>query len=76
MTQKRDSSQEPMIWANLLHLSYNMWEDRVATEYPIRGYRPYLRFDEQLWRPTLEEFRQHHMEAVELVGRAMSDTTT
>jgi len=46
-----------MIWANLLHLSYNMWEDRdepslVAADgtVPARWYRPFLTFDEELWR--------------------------
>ena len=43
-----------MIWANLLHLSYNMWEDRIAPERPERGYRPYLRFDEKLWGELLD----------------------
>ncbi len=37
------------IWANLLHLSYNMWEDRVAPECPERGFAPYLRCDRGLW---------------------------
>lgn len=39
-----------MIWANLLHLSYNMWEDRVHPDCPDRGYQPYLRCDDSLWR--------------------------
>ena len=45
-----------MIWANLIHLSFNMWEDRdepsfVGLEYgPARWYRPYLTFDEELWQ--------------------------
>lgn len=42
-----------MIWANLLHLSFNMWEDRIAPEQKNRGYRPYLRFDEGLWDELL-----------------------
>jgi len=42
-----------MIWANLIHLSYNMWIDRDAPE--LEGYgaiitaRPNLRFDKSLW---------------------------
>jgi len=44
-----------MIWANLLHLSYNMWADR---EMPGRegehlSARPYLRFDAGLWNELL-----------------------
>ncbi len=49
-----------MIWANLIHLSFNMWEDRsesALTEderrIAFRCYRPYLRFDEELWRELL-----------------------
>jgi hypothetical protein len=45
-----------MIWANLLHLSYNMWEDRdepslmkAGGTIPSRWYRPFLTFDEELW---------------------------
>jgi len=43
-----------MIWANLLHLSCNMWGDREAPD--IGEYvtaRPYLRFDDDLWRELL-----------------------
>ena len=38
-----------LIWGNLLHLSYNMWEDRPAPERENRYYRPELQFDEVLW---------------------------
>lgn len=43
-----------LIWGNLLHLSCNMWEDRIAPEIPERGYRPYLRCDEPLWDELVE----------------------
>ena len=45
-----------MIWANLLHLSYNMWEDRyvAAPEVRDRSYRPYLRFSDKLWDTLLK----------------------
>jgi len=43
-----------LIWANLLHLSYNMWEDWIAPGREVRSYRPFLRFDESLWRELLE----------------------
>ena len=44
-----------MIWANLLHLSFNMWGDR---DDPDNGDRPivalpHLRFDESLWNDLL-----------------------
>lgn len=42
-----------MIWANLIHLSYNMWLDRWATELPewsrIYSGIPKLRFDKAVW---------------------------
>lgn len=49
-----------MIWANLLHLSFNMWEE-AETRTPanataekrrvlnLRRARPYLRFDDDVW---------------------------
>ena len=48
-----EAGQSPLIWGNLLHLSYNMWRDRpVKEDDPRQGattYQPYLRFDEKLW---------------------------
>jgi hypothetical protein len=55
MTQEKDQT----IWANLLHLSYNMWEDRMEPTYEgreyheDRGYQPSLCFDEKLWNDIL-----------------------
>ncbi len=61
---------DKMIWAYLLHLSYNMWEDTVPLKYRdeafqcttcqeamewARGYRPNLTFDETLWDVLLKE---------------------
>lgn len=46
-----------MIWANLIHLGYNMWIDREAPE--LEGYgqviigSPKLRFDKSLWDDLL-----------------------
>lgn len=44
-----------MIWANLLHLSYNMWCDRETPDAwtPHVCYQPTLRFDESLWNDLL-----------------------
>ena len=41
-----------MIWANLVHLGYNMWNDRVVPppSVPRLDAKPYLRFDDSLWR--------------------------
>ena len=56
---------EPMIFANLLHLSYNMWGD---WERPGRGKywaaEPHLRFDEKLWNDLLEAMQKRKMNMV------------
>lgn len=50
--------KDDLIWADLIHLSYNMWVDH---EGDFRGAhaagKPYLRFDETLWNDLL-----HHMQ--------------
>ncbi len=74
--------QEPerkMIWANLLHLSYNMWEDNLPEKYRddnyncstcqearewAHGYRPDLTFDEVLWQTLLQEMASAGMNMV------------
>ena len=38
-----------MIWAYLLHLSYNMWGDRPVPNAPYYQYRPFLRCEDELW---------------------------
>lgn len=58
------------IWANLLHLSFNMWHDSVPLELRDEnyawstsdeaykwalGYRPFLTFDEPSWNTLLQE---------------------
>ena len=60
-----------MIFANLLHLSYNMWGDwenpKVKGKY--WNARPYLRFDEKLWN-DLEAFvpRQSARDSAMIAG--------
>ena len=67
------SQQKPapdMVWANLLHLSYNMWEDSVPLKYRDENYncitcqearewahpyRPFLTFDDPTWDALLKE---------------------
>jgi hypothetical protein len=67
------SQQNPaqyMIWANLLHLSYNMWEDNVPLKYKEENfscttcqearewahpYRSFLTFDDPTWDTLLKE---------------------
>src|SRR6266487_3377655 len=45
-----------MIFANLLHLSYNMWGDwdNPSMKGKYWAAKPYLRFDESLWNDLLE----------------------
>jgi hypothetical protein len=57
-----------MIWANLIHLSYNMWIDRDAPELegrtPVFTYRPHLRFDKSLWNDLLPIMAQNGVNMV------------
>src|SRR3954469_8855407 len=47
-------AKEQMIFANLLHLSYNMWGDWANPKAgPYWQGQPYLRFDEKLWNDLL-----------------------
>jgi len=54
-----ETAGNPMIWANLLHLSYNMWGDREPLESegrsPYWAAKPYLRFDDTLWNDLLKK---------------------
>jgi hypothetical protein len=43
------SPSEPLILGNLLHLSFNMWEDAQSPTELYRKASPKLRFDEALW---------------------------
>jgi len=59
------SSNRKMIWAYLLHLSYNMWADRDVperTEY--FNAKPYLRLDVSLWNDILEKMADVGMNMV------------
>ena len=57
-----------MIWANLIHLSYNMWLDRepIEDENPTEHIvaKPYLRFDDSLWRDMLAKMSEVGMNMV------------
>ncbi len=44
------SSADKLMWAYLLHLSYNMWGDRQVPNAPYYMYRPYLRCEDSLWK--------------------------
>jgi hypothetical protein len=56
---------EPMIYANLLHLSYNMWGDwdRPGAG-PYWAAKPYLRFDEKVWNDLLTEMQKRKFNMV------------
>ena len=68
-----------LIWANLLHLSYNMWEDHIPDPYIdesyqcntcmdarlwAHGYRPNLTFDDDLWDDLLKAMASAGMNMV------------
>ena len=57
---------EPIIYANLLHLSYNMWGD--WENHSVKGKfwaaKPELRFDETLWNDLLKEMSRRGMNMV------------
>jgi hypothetical protein len=52
------------IWACLLHLSFNMWEDYISPKYPVRGFRPDLRLSETLWNDALKKMVSEGMNMV------------
>jgi hypothetical protein len=56
--------KENLVWGNLLHLSFNMWEDWDAPGKEMRSYRPYLRFDEKLWNDLLNKMAANHLNMV------------
>lgn len=79
MLLPQQKPDEKMIWAYLIHLSYNMWEDHVPQEYKdenficntcqdarvwAHGYRPYLTFDDTVWDNLLKEMANAGMNMV------------
>ena len=58
--EPNSQSQDNLIWAVLLHLSYNMWSDRDAPDWGTDyiSAKPYLRFDENLWANLLHKAAQ------------------
>ena len=56
-----DHKQAPRLgWAYLIHLSYNMWNDRVVPppSVPRLDVKPYLRFEDPIWDQVLELMAQ------------------
>ena len=58
------------IWANLIHLSYNMWFDCPESLFKNKTNdavaKPYLRFDNRLWRDILRAMSEAGMNMVVL----------
>ncbi len=52
------------IWACLLHLSFNMWEDNISSYKPFRGYRPELELSETLWADSLRKMAESGLNMV------------
>lgn len=55
-----------LIWAYLLHLSYNMWADRETDWLEHVSYKPYLRFDQSLCDSLLQQMAAAGMNMVVL----------
>ena len=52
------------IWACLLHLSFNMWEEYISPHRPFRGYRPDLELSESLWNDAIAKMADEGMNMV------------
>ncbi|MBY5959177.1 family 20 glycosylhydrolase [Membranicola marinus] len=62
--KNRFTSSQDKIWACLLHLSFNMWEEYISPHRPFRGYRPNLQFSEALWNKALHEMADQGLNMV------------
>ena len=52
------------IWACLLHLSFNMWEEYVSPHRPFRGYDPNMRLSESLWNDAIHRMSERGMNMI------------
>jgi hypothetical protein len=52
------------IWACLLHLSFNMWEEYISPHRPFRGYRPDLELSESLWKNAVSKMAGEGMNMI------------
>ncbi|HNS32806.1 MAG TPA: Tat pathway signal protein [bacterium] len=61
------SKKKGLIWANLLHLGYNMWEDRGPDHRLAEGEKPkypprtYLRFETPVWNLLMKKMAETGM---------------
>lgn len=51
----KPSVKSDKIWACLLHLSFNMWEEYISPHRPFRGFRPDLELSEPLWSDAVKK---------------------
>lgn len=55
---------ETKIWACLLHLSFNMWEEYISPHRPFRGYRADIELSEQLWSDAVAKMASEGMNMI------------
>jgi hypothetical protein len=67
-TAQTSTGAKPLLWGNLIHLSFNMWCDWDAPEekHSDSVFQPTLRFDRPLWDDLLKQMQQTHMNLVVL----------
>ncbi len=63
-SQQEKNNKNEKIWACLLHLSFNMWEEYISPHRPFRGYRPDLELSEALWDNALAKMVAEGMNMV------------
>jgi len=63
---KTSQKKKPVekIWACLLHLSFNMWEEYVSPHRPFRGYDPNMRLSESLWNDAILRMSERGMNMI------------
>ncbi len=54
----QEKAKNDKIWACLLHLSFNMWEEYISPHRPFRGFRPSLQLSEALWNDAVVKMAQ------------------
>ncbi len=65
----KQNKNENMIWANLIHLSCNMWFDCPPSMFKKKNHaiaQPYMRFDDSLWNDILNRMAEVGMNMVVL----------
>ncbi len=60
----RQKKTDDKIWAFLLHLSFNMWEEYISPHRPFRGYRPDLELSESLWNDATAKMAEEGLNMV------------